>query len=155
MCRNNARQMRRSARSGNDDLDSAIRRFLGEIRRPVWGPVRRGHINLVRDSEIVESFSRLAHNLQIGITPHHNRNLWLAHQFSSIHVSFGLSSCAEVLPAKAKQTAVEGSLPYRAPSRLVIRPQGGICLSLRRRRLREGGRVTSSAPAPQYPSDNV
>ena len=77
--RNHARQMRRPTRAGDNDADSTIgsgaRVFGGAIRRAV----RRSDVYLVNDAEIIQRFSGLAHDLQIRITAHHDRNLWLAH----------------------------------------------------------------------------
>src|SRR5579871_148971 len=115
--------MRRPTRSGNNDLNATISRFLREICRPVRRPMRRRHINLICDPEIVESLSGLAHDLQIRITPHHNRNPWLAHHFSSKVFSW-ICHPERRFVRKAKQTAVEGSLPYYAPCILVIPTEG-------------------------------
>src|SRR6266566_6490560 len=76
--------MRRASSSGDDHTNAATSRITGVIGRPVRRPMRRSHVDLVVNSKIVQRFSRLTHDLEIGITAHHNRNQWLAHLSSAL-----------------------------------------------------------------------
>src|SRR5438477_9528644 len=74
--------MRRASSSGDDHTNAATSRITGVIGRPVRRPMRRSHVDLVVNSKIVQRFSRLAHDIEIRITTHHDRNQWLAHRSS-------------------------------------------------------------------------
>src|SRR6267154_764695 len=71
--------MRSPARPRDDHLNPAPRSLPRKIRRPVRRPVCRRHIHLVSNPKLLQRLPRLAHNLEIRITPHHNRHKCLTH----------------------------------------------------------------------------
>jgi len=77
---NNARQMSGSARAGDDDPNPASGSVAGKLRGTLRRAVSRSHVNLVRDAKFFQRFGAFLHDLEIGITSHHNRYQWLAHQ---------------------------------------------------------------------------
>src|SRR5213596_1143865 len=71
------------AGAGDDHANAPSSRIAGVIGRPVRRPMRRSYVDLIVNSKIVKRFPSLAHDLEIGITAHHNRNQWLAHPSSA------------------------------------------------------------------------
>ena len=58
------------------------RRFPCKISGPIRRAVRGGHVDFVLDAELLQRFARLAHDLEVRVAAHHNRNQWLAHFFN-------------------------------------------------------------------------
>ena len=70
--RDYARQVRRSARTRDDDANTALRGFARVVGGAIGRAMRRGHVDLKRNSEFIKSFSGLAHDLQVGVASHYD-----------------------------------------------------------------------------------
>jgi hypothetical protein len=68
----NSGKMRSPTGSGNNHADAAARSSARIVRRAIRRPVRRGDVDFVTDPETLERFRGLAHDIEIGITTHHN-----------------------------------------------------------------------------------
>src|SRR5438094_10197031 len=71
--------MRRTAGSSNDHANAASGSFARIFGSSFWRAMCRGYIDLIFNAKIFQRLSRLAHDLKIGIAPHHNRNQQFAH----------------------------------------------------------------------------
>src|SRR5215472_2565766 len=120
--------------------------------------MRRGHIHLIRNPELVERLAGLAHDLKIRITPHHNRNQCLAHctpleKFFSTNHADARGSKKGNKSAESGSSAASKSLVKCHPERSRTIPTVATDSRLATRDSRHG--TTSATPSPQYPSDNA
>ena len=80
---NHSGEVRRAAGSRDNHANAAARGFTRKVRRAIRRAMRRSHIDLVSNPKILERLRRLAHDVEVGITAHHNRNQWLTHEYPS------------------------------------------------------------------------
>ena len=78
--RDHACQMRRSARARDDHANAALRSLASVVRRAIGRPMRGSYIHLIGNPELIKRLPSFAHDLQIGVAAHHDRNDWLGHK---------------------------------------------------------------------------
>src|SRR4029077_4099053 len=71
---NHSGQMRCTTSSSDDDANAPVDGLAHEIGSAVRRTVRRGDVDFVSNAEFLQRLARLAHNLKVGITAHHDGN---------------------------------------------------------------------------------
>ncbi len=67
-----ARQMRRAARAGDNDLYAAPEGFLGVLKQQIRSAMRRDDASLIGDAESSERIGGMEHGFPVGAAPHHH-----------------------------------------------------------------------------------
>ena len=81
--RGHPRQVRGTARAGDDDLDPPRLRCFGVLEKEVGGPVRRDDAAFIGDAERVQRLRRVDHRLPVRLRSHDQADQGLRHRYAS------------------------------------------------------------------------